>query len=201
MQMEVLQITSNAEGKALLPSTTSPNREVVSTLENVCHRGLTSFLLASSQERMNKSQKEIGTEYGIPTAAGVGTTVSPDQSNLKARDQESANNSSNGPRKAAVPEDYLPEPCPTENAGTGRVDEVQNNLDNTKGISVGNQTNHTQETPNASSDSQQSPQKRHSGGFGSKVKNQVRGEIKIIKGSVTKNEDKVNEGISIKRGE
>lgn len=163
------------------------------------------LLAASSQHRLGKSQQELGTEYGIPTRAGVATTVSPDDSNARAMEKYRSNG--NKPRQAAVPEDFAPEPCPDDNAGTGKVDDVQKRHAEKAGAthsrSASGVSNHQRDTPVGGSRTPQSTssseRKRRS--FGEKLRDQVKGEMKILKGSLTNNEETITRGLNIKHGE
>lgn len=133
--------------------------------------------------------------------------MSPDATNQQALESEKSKGNVN---KASVPEDYVPEPCPTENAGAGRADDVQKSADNVRGLSSkGESSSDTSGQPAA--DGKAGHARNSSGasggsadakrGLSTKVKDQVKGEIKVLKGSITNNDDKVNQGLSIKRGE
>lgn len=165
----------------------------------------------SSQDRLGKSQREIGTEYGIPTRAGAGTTASPD---AKAKEAlvKSKKSGKNKPQQAHVPQDYLAEPCPDANAGTGKVDDVQqrhatrrqpSKVANGGGAAAAAADNDRRQASNATQNSKASStatsEKRRS--MGVRLRDQVRGELKIIKGSLTNNHETINRGLSIKNGE
>jgi len=171
----------------------------------------------SSQDRIGKTQQEIGTETGIPTAAGAGTTASPDDSNKKALEKASSEGKI---KKAHVPEDFEALACPTENAGTGKSKGVElksgpsskpkGEKDHSRaGSSSGSSRNsqkggggNNSERASGIISSDGSPlemEKRRS--FGEKIKDQVKGELKILAGTVTGKDDKVLQGLAIKHGE
>ncbi|PWN35651.1 uncharacterized protein FA14DRAFT_160707 [Meira miltonrushii] len=156
----------------------------------------------SSQDRLGKTQREIGTEFGIPTRAGAGTTVSPDKTNALA-EKRSHSSHHTRPREANVPEDYAPEPCPTKHAGTGKVDGVEHkspNAKHEKRISNGSATHRKSESGNQSPQSTTSSERKRRS-LGAKLRDQIKGELKILSGSITNNEDKINLGLNIKHGE
>lgn len=157
----------------------------------------------SNQDRIGKSQKEIGTEYGIPTRAGAGTTVSPDKTNGLALERSHSSNKTK-PRQAAVPEDYAPEPCPDKHAGTGKVDGFEHRLTNGKEKKEkrlsNNSTHQRNESGNQSPKSTTSSERKRRS-LGAKLRDQIKGELKILSGSITNNEDKINLGLNIKHGD
>lgn len=156
----------------------------------------------SNQDRLGKSQKEIGTEFGIPTRAGVATTVSPDKTNGLALER-SHSSAKTKPRQAAVPEDYAPEPCPDKHAGTGKVDGYEHRLANgkkDKRLSNENGNHQNNQTGNQSPKSATSSERKRRS-LGAKLRDQIKGELKILSGSITNNEDKINLGLNIKHGE
>ncbi len=65
----------------------------------------------SESSRVDQPQHKIGTESGIPTTAGAGTTLSPDQDVAPAADKAKQKRNN-----AAVGVDYSDQPCPTADA-------------------------------------------------------------------------------------
>lgn len=133
----------------------------------------------SNSDRVGKSQQEIGTEYNIPTAAGLGSTRSCDDDMKPAADKEASQNKA---KAAAVGQDYASQPCPDsdESAHKKPADSVDN-------------TAHTEPDDDTTGTTSH-------GGLGNKVKNKVKGEAKVISGKIHKDEDKVQLGKSIKAG-
>lgn len=182
----------------------------------------------SDQSRVGKLQKEIGTETGIPTAAGAGSTASADQTNVKALEKAESKGSVH---QANVPEDYEAVYCPTENAGTGKSDHVTDSNhyssrkeqegdqrekkgrdsnvtsnrnsgshDHTSSSSPSEKRNsHKSQTFKTSDGNELEMEKRRS--LGSKFKDQIKGEIKILAGTVTGNDEKIIKGMHIKEGD
>ena len=166
----------------------------------------------SNKDRIGKSQMEIGTEHGIPTRAGSGTTVSPDKTNKLAL-KKSHSSEKTKPRQAMVPEDYAPIPCPEKNAGTGKTDDIQNKLASQVGASnissssssSNAENNNTkrlsQMSGNKTPTSTTSSNERKRRSFGLKMRDQIKGEMKIWSGTFTNNEEKIIQGMHIKHGD
>lgn len=190
----------------------------------------------SNQDRIGKSQNELGTETDIPTTAGMGTTASADQTNKKALDKANSEGKTN---KAHVPEDYeaisgpglhrntSPSPSPRSSSrqlkggrdsaptspkgGTSSLPSNNNTASSPKFASRPTNSRKSSGNHTASHDTKYvtglqgtdgSPiemEKRRS--LGEKIKDQVKGEIKIIAGTVTGKDDKVIEGLAIKHGD
>jgi hypothetical protein len=208
---------SPADQSSSQKQSSSPNKSddaVLSRREESLQKG------PSSQDRVGKSQQEIGTETGIPTTAGAGSTVSPDLTNKAALDKAKAKGKVH---KAHVPEDYEALASPTENAGAG----------NTKGAVSGN-SNHDdrqqEQTSSSTTSNRKLPSSPKSGNhsrksssqisrreiilsdgspiemetkrpFGEKLKDQVKGEMKILAGTLTGKEEKIVQGLAIKNGD
>lgn len=156
----------------------------------------------SNQDRLGKSQNEIGTEFGIPTRAGAATTVSPDKTNALAVERSHSSHHTK-PRQAAVPEDYAPESCPDKHAGTGKVDgheQKSQNRKEEKRVSNGSANHRKGDSGNQSPKSTTSSERKRRS-LGAKLRDQIKGELKILSGSITNNEDKINLGLNIKHGE
>ncbi|UZJ51636.1 hypothetical protein CBS101457_000956 [Exobasidium rhododendri] len=174
----------------------------------------------SSQDRVGKSQQEIGTETGIPTQAGTGQTVSPDETNRKALEKAKSEGKT---RHANVPEDYEATFCPTENAGTGKSKGVNESTHPSRHPSSPKHSNSKPSSPKVSghhsrkSSSQARDEHRkvaniassdgspiemeNRRSFGEKLMDQVKGEMKILAGTVTGKDDKVIQGLAIKHGD
>jgi hypothetical protein len=165
----------------------------------------------SDKSRVGKSQFQIGTETHIPTTSGDGTTASPDQTNLKALEKA---NSQGKTQKAHVPHDYEPLSAPSGGGvGSSGAGAAESQNDSRRPSAIANGRN----TPTASSPSSPrkssghyvppmasdgSPlemEKRRS--IGEKIKDQVKGEMKILAGTVTGSDEKILKGLAIKHGE
>ncbi|CAO1614838.1 unnamed protein product [Parajaminaea phylloscopi] len=140
----------------------------------------------SDDSRLEKSQSQIGIEDGVPTSAGLGTTLSPD-----AKAQESAQAGAKR-REAHVPEDFENVACPSEHGGN-------------KDAAASRQTSATTTTSEHEHAGDEAHHHQADGekqrGLGRKLKDLAKGEAKIISGRVRKDEDKVASGQAIKRGE
>lgn len=154
---------------------------------------------------MGKSQKEIGTEYGIPTAAGAGTTVSPDNTNKEAQSKAESNGNS---RQAAVPQDFEDRPCPTQHAGSSTPSyRKARDVNNEKAAAAASSSKRSSINGKSSFDAPRSPARSEasSGGkrrsFGEKLKDQIKGEATIWKGTIKRDDDIVAHGLDIKHGE
>jgi hypothetical protein len=165
----------------------------------------------SNESRVGKSQFDVGTETGIPTNAGLGSTASPDQTNLKAVNKADSQGKIN---KAKIPHDF--EPLSTSGgtalAGGDRrrssgSEQHHPTSPKSKGANGagytspgGSRKTSGQYVPPIASDG--SPiemEKRRS--IGEKVKDQIKGEIKILAGTVTGKDDKIIQGLAIKHGD
>lgn len=172
----------------------------------------------SDKARVGKSQMQIGTETGIPTTAGAGSTLSPDKSNQQAYQKAISQGKVNS---AHIPEDFVEVDCPTEHAGSekmkstdttsshgggampssGTKGHTRNKSSSTNKPRKSASSNHVTSTPPdlTSDGSSIKMEKRRS--FGNRFKDQVKGEMKILAGTVTGKEDKIIQGLAIKHGE
>lgn len=130
----------------------------------------------SSSDRVGKSQQEIGTEYDIPTSAGLGTTCACDDDIKPAADKEASQHKA---KAAAVGQDYANQPCPDKSASKAPAPAADS-------------TAHSEENDDT-------PGSASHGGLG-KLKNKVKGEAKVVAGKLQKDDDKVQLGKSIKAG-
>lgn len=217
------KVIRNGGGSQSSPSAKeqASNNVVYSRREQSLQKG------PSSQDRVGKSQQEIGTETDVPTMAGAGTTVSPDETNRKALEKARSEGRIN---QAHVPEDYedLPSHATTSHNTAEHTSPVINtNTDsNRKSKEVvsrnGSTTQKKSSGHSRKSSSQAGGTKSHDsanlngllaspGGspiemekrrsFGEKFRDQIKGEMKILAGTVTGKDDKVIEGLAIKHGD
>lgn len=154
----------------------------------------------SSTSRQGKPQQSLGTETGIATTAGAGTTLSPDDDVLAAAKKESQN-------KGAVGMDYSDQPCPTSDAKrdqpTSEPAEGKTQFDSKEEQLNGSKSAPSKEESSSSEVSGSTAATEVSdGGEGGKAgwKDKLKGEAKIVMGKVTRNEEKVEAGRSIKAG-
>ncbi|CAO1638919.1 unnamed protein product [Sympodiomycopsis kandeliae] len=143
----------------------------------------------STDKRLNKSQSEIGIEDGIPTAAGAGTTMGPDD---KA---QSALRSGAERHEAKVPQDYENVDCPTKHAGDKQGKHI---------VPVGSSSSSSgqqQQSQVGGEDQEEEQTEEHKRGLGQKLKSSIKGDAKIISGVLTKNQEKKELGHAIKKGE
>ena len=146
----------------------------------------------SDPARVGKTQQQIGTETDIPTHAGLGSTASPDGDNQGAMDKAVADGRVT---KAKVPDDYP------------RLHPSDTDSPHDDGNAEAGPTTHAHqpERPLESQEqlaglaSQLDVEKKR--GLGEKIKDQVKGELKILAGTVTGKDDKVVQGLAIKHGE
>ncbi|PWN41969.1 hypothetical protein IE81DRAFT_323972 [Ceraceosorus guamensis] len=134
----------------------------------------------SDPARLNKSQQDIGTEYNVPTAAGQGTTRSADEKALEAAKNEK------GAKQANVPQDYTDEPCPDSNNNGGEPKAGGRPRGNSEAVS-----------DYGSYDDDGKPTR----GIVGKAVASAKGNAKVIAGKIQKDEDKVETGKALKRGE
>ncbi|EST06075.1 hypothetical protein PSEUBRA_003933 [Kalmanozyma brasiliensis GHG001] len=156
----------------------------------------------SKSERPDQAQDKIGTEKGIPTTGGAGTTLSPDE-DVQAAVKK------NGGSKAAVGVDYSDQPCPTEDArrdeptskpaeGKTQFDDQEEKANGSSENSTGSSAQKSDSTAATSTDEGDGA----SEDAGSKVgfKDKLKGSAKVFAGKVTRNEDKVEAGKMLKAG-
>lgn len=137
----------------------------------------------SSESRVEKSQSQIGTEDGIPTSAGVGTTLSPDD-----KAQQSAKAGAER-KNAHVPQDFEPVDCPSEFV-TGKTNSAGNHRES-----------HSSTADEDIADQSNSYGKSSDRKFAQKLKDKIKGGTKVVSGKVRGNDDKVAEGKAIQHGE
>ncbi|PWN26495.1 hypothetical protein BDZ90DRAFT_233127 [Jaminaea rosea] len=144
----------------------------------------------STDKRLNKSQTDIGIEDKVPTAAGYGSTLPPDKTVL-----DSAGKSVDS-KPAKVPEDYEPVDCPSQYVdGHEKRGAIQNSAH-------GNDRNGHAATQGGRDDDEGAEAgESKSRGLGKKVKDQIKGDAKVVSGVVRRDDDKVAAGKAIKRGE
>lgn len=160
----------------------------------------------SHSDRPSKSQQVLGTETGIPTTAGAGTTVSPDDDVVEAAKRE-AQKKKDGRTPANVGVDYSDQPCPTGDSrrdqptsepaeGKTRFDSKEQQLNGispeSSKSSGGEESGKTDSTAATSTEGEQEAK----AGWKAKLK----GEAKVVAGKLTRNEEKVELGKSIKAG-
>lgn len=133
----------------------------------------------SNKDRVGKSQQEIGTEYDIPTSAGLGSTLSRDDDNTDAAKKEASQHKAH---KAAVGQDYAKQSSPQHSDESTPQKEGSAN--------EAAQPTHEDDDPDTATHD----------GLGSKLKNKVKGEAKVISGKLHKDHEKVELGKSIKAG-
>ncbi|CEH17160.1 hypothetical protein CBOM_03226 [Ceraceosorus bombacis] len=138
----------------------------------------------SDPARLNKSQQDIGTEYNVPTAAGQGTTRSADEKALEAAKNEK------GAKQANVPQDYTDEPCPNSNNNGGEKPHEPKAGGRPRG-------NSEAVSDYGSYDNDGRPTR----GIVGKALASAQGNAKVIAGKIQKDEDKVETGKALKRGE
>lgn len=188
--------------------------------ENETPRQLSERVGPSDKSRVGKSQFQIGTETHIPTSSGDGTTASPDQTNLKAIQKADSQGKT---QKAHVPDDYEPLSTPSgggsggggaaaaggEGAGAGSKNDSRRPSASANATGRHTPTASSPSSPRKSSGHYAPPmasdgsplemEKRRS--MGEKIKDQVKGEMKILAGTVTGSDEKVLKGLAIKHGE
>lgn len=156
----------------------------------------------SHPDRAERAQKQIGTETGIPTTAGAGTTVSADDDVQPALKKEKA-------QQAAVGVDYADQPCPTADARRGapssqpaqgktQFDSKEEQLKGSSQTSSDPSSHATNSTPatSAQSSDEQGAHEAKRTALTSKLK----GQAKVVAGKLTRNEDKVEQGKKLKSG-
>lgn len=157
----------------------------------------------SSPSRTSQSQNRIGTETGIPTTAGAGTTLCADDDVVPAAKKE-AEMRRNG--EAAVGVDFSDQPCPTSDArrpapssapAEGKTD-FESREEQLKGSSDVDQTSSDANSNSTAATSTENAGESERKGAGWKSK--LKGEAKIMVGKITRNEDKVELGRDIKFG-
>ncbi|SPO21520.1 uncharacterized protein UTRI_01007_B [Ustilago trichophora] len=167
----------------------------------------------SDPSRTSAPQNHIGTESGIPTTAGAGTTVSPDDDVQEAYRKEQQQNK-NQSSTAQVGVDYSDQPCPTSDArrenptsepAEGKTtfesreeqlngnEDVSNSNGNGSGSWVGS-SERTQSTDATSTEVDSQASK----GVG--LKDKLKGQAKVVAGKLTRNEEKVEAGRALKAG-
>ncbi|EPQ28381.1 uncharacterized protein PFL1_04208 [Pseudozyma flocculosa PF-1] len=181
----------------------------------------------SNPERLDKPQTAVGTEYGIPTSAGAGTTLSPDLTVREAADREKelrGNDQVGGKSAAVVGQDYRDQPCPTADAArahptsqpaegkTDFADQHERERGRTEGEGEGDVDSSLRQSGSGGKDSERtlvdddadgdddSETARSKRSLGAKLKDKIKGEAKVIAGKVRKDEDAVLEGRAIKQG-
>lgn len=175
----------------------------------------------SQPERCSQPQQHIGTESGIPTTAGAGTTLSPDDDVQKAYQKEQQNRRS--PSCAAVGVDYSDQPCPTADArrqapssypaqGKTVFESTEEQLHgsehfaNTSNSSSNGNSNssederRTEANTESSAAASEQPEGGREGGDGASLKSKLKGSAKVFTGKITGNEDKVEAGKMLKAG-
>ena len=160
----------------------------------------------SRPDRPTQPQKHIGTESGIPTTAGAGTTVSPDDDvkNALRKEQQAKK------QDAAVGIDYSDQPCPTSDArrpnptsqpAEGKT-QFESREEQLKGSASNNSSNSnsssapTNSATATSTDEQPNP----SGGQSVGLKEKLKGNAKVVAGKFTRNREKVEQGKLLKSG-
>ncbi|PWZ03351.1 hypothetical protein BCV70DRAFT_142798, partial [Testicularia cyperi] len=161
----------------------------------------------SDSDRVDKAQSQIGTESGISTTAGAGTTVSPDDDVKEAIEKETSNRKD---KSAAVGQDFSDQPCPTADAArdqpTSKPAEGKMQFDDQGEKQHGNADavveGQNDGSSNADQDDGDAGQDggNTSGGLGTKLKNKVKGEAMVIAGKVKKDSEKVEAGKALKAG-
>lgn len=137
-------------------------------------------LTASDKKRLDADQTSVGIEEGIPTAAGAGTTQAQDD-----KAQEALSDSKAKPRQAKVPADYENVDCPTPSAGG-------DNASKTHKAAATKSTSGADDTEAGQDEAQRSTAR--------KLKDTIKGDVKILSGKMTSKPDKVQAGKDIKRG-
>lgn len=166
----------------------------------------------SASERTSKPQTSIGTETGIPTTGGAATTVSPDDDVQAAAEKEKRS------KEAAVGVDYSDQPCPTGDAkrnnptskpaeGKMQFDSEQeqtqgssDNNTNSTGRSASGSSGEKSDSTNATSTAGDDDQALADGMGKASLKDKLKGQAKVVAGKITRNEDKVEQGKTLKAG-
>ena len=155
----------------------------------------------SSSSRQGKPQSSLGTETGIATTAGAGTTLSPDDDVLAAAKKEKE-------QKGAVGVDYSDQPCPTSDArrdqptsepaeGKTQFDSKEEQLNGSKSAPTKEESSSSEVSGSTSATSEGSDEV---GQGKAGWKDKIKGQAKVVAGKVTRNEEKVEAGRSIKAG-
>lgn len=169
----------------------------------------------SDPSRTSAPQNHIGTESGIPTTAGAGTTVSPDDDVQEAYRKETQQNK-NQTSSAQVGVDYSDQPCPTSDArrdnptsepaeGKTTFESREEQLNGNEDVGNGNGSGSGSGSGMGSSERTQSTDATSTGveSQGSKsvgLKDRLKGQAKVVAGKLTRNEEKVEVGRAIKAG-
>ncbi|SPO22329.1 uncharacterized protein UTRI_01007 [Ustilago trichophora] len=165
----------------------------------------------SDPSRTSAPQSHIGTESGIPTTAGAGTTVSPDDDVQEAYRKEKQQNK-NQTSFAQVGVDYSDQPCPTSDArrdnptsepAEGKTtfesrEEQLNGIEdvsNRSGSGSGVASSERIPSTDASSTGIESQGSKSVG-----LKDKLKGQAKVVAGKLTRNEEKVQVGRAMKAG-
>ncbi|KAN0061015.1 hypothetical protein ACQY0O_006749 [Thecaphora frezii] len=153
-----------------------------------------------------------GTETEIPTAAGSGTTLSPDASVRPAAEKERAISDTNVAGAAsqtagAVGPDHSDLSRPAPNAASNVASSVPSahKSESQSEAAAHNDFGPTQsESQNSDHTLVENDDDHHhkKGGksFGQKLKEKIKGEVKLLSGHVKKDEDRVVEGKALKQG-
>lgn len=158
----------------------------------------------SKSDRTEQSQSHIGTETGIPTTGGAGSTLSPDD-DVQAAVQK------NGGSQAAVGVDYSDQPCPTGDArrdnptskpaeGKTQFDSREEQLNGSSESSSGVGSASRAQRSDSTAATSTGEKNEESGSKGASLKDKLKGQAKVLAGKVTRNEDKVEEGKVLKAG-
>jgi hypothetical protein len=168
----------------------------------------------SESSRVDQPQHKIGTESGIPTTAGAGTTLSPDQDVAPAADKAKQKRNN-----AAVGVDYSDQPCPTADARrpkassspaegkTQFVDRHEQLHGSEKGSHRTSQSLHHQNLEQEQDQGQDQDQEQdqeqeqdqtqqNSAGW----KNKLKANTKLAVGKITHNQTKIEDARAMKAG-
>lgn len=150
-------------------------------------RTRSSFSPASCESRVGKSQSEVGIEDGIPTAAGEGTTQPQDTTVQQATSKKTTRNQAN------VPADFEQVDSPSQFAG-GKAEK----LPDANGSATQQNEQGAAAQEEATTDAGGSAGKRS---IGQKIKDGVKGEAKVLSGHIKRDQEKVQAGKAIRKGE
>ncbi|SJX61439.1 uncharacterized protein SRS1_10500 [Sporisorium reilianum f. sp. reilianum] len=198
-QPEQTTTSSTDAAEARTPSTDEPSGSALAREDN--HEELERG--PSSSERPSQAQKHIGTETGIPTTGGAGTTASPDDDVKQALAVEQKKRG--GASQAAVGVDYSDQPCPTADARrdspTSKPAEGKTQFESSEqqlnGSNESASSGHKSESTAATSVGQDAESAESKG---ASFKDKLKGQAKVIAGKITRNDDKVEQGRMLKAG-
>lgn len=166
----------------------------------------------SESSRVDQPQHKIGTESGIPTTAGAGTTLSPDQDVAPAADKAKQKRNN-----AAVGVDYSDQPCPTADARRSQassspaegktqfVDRQEQLHGSEQGSHCTSQSSHDKERYQDQDQAQDQEQGQEQGQEHEQAqqssagwKNKLKANTKLAVGKITHNQTKIDDARAMK---